>query len=806
MFDKKFTQKAANAINLSEKAAIELGHNYVGSEHILLGLLKEGTGIAFNALKESDITEQRVTKKIEEIIGRGTPVNERKYFTPRGKRILEISLEIAVNLGHQYIGTEHILLALLSENDCVAYNIMTELGANPQKISEDIYNLFSESQSNMQGNDNETRNPAEAEKYGTDLTKAAREGKIDPVVGRDEEIQRVIEILSRRTKNNPCLIGEPGVGKTAIIEGLAQRIIDNKVPETLKNKKLITLDLTSMLAGSKYRGEFEERIKKVLNKVKEDKNTILFIDEIHTIVGAGAAEGAIDAANILKPSLARGEIQLIGATTLEEYRKYIEKDSALERRFQPVTVDEPTVDETIEILKGIRDKYEAHHGIKISDEALVAAAKLSHRYITDRFLPDKAIDLIDEASSKLRIRNLTTPPDLKDIEDRIEKIKAEKNEAVASQDFEAAAKLRDEETALIKELEDKKKNREKENSSQIDCVSDEDIAEVISSWTKIPAKKLTEEEGEKLLKLEERMHERVIGQNEAISAISKAIRRSRAGLKDPSRPIGSFLFLGPTGVGKTEVSKALAEVLFSSDENMIRIDMSEYMEKHSVSRLIGSPPGYVGHEEGGQLTKKVRRNPYSVILFDEIEKAHPDVFNTMLQILEDGILTDSQGRRVDFKNTVVIMTSNIGARLITETKAKLGFSEGNEETSYEEIKSRVLNELKKELRPEFINRIDDIIVFHQLSKDDIKNISKIMIKSLIDRVAEKEIEVEVDDSVYEFLAEEGFDAAYGARPLRRTIQTKIEDLLSEEMLKGTVKKGSHIKLIRKDNSIVVEAL
>ena len=806
MFDKKFTQKAANAINLSEKAAIELGHNYVGSEHILLGLLKEGTGIAYNALVRNGITEENVIKKIEQTIGVGAPVNERKYFTPRGKRIIEISFEIAVNLNHQYIGTEHILLALLSENDCVAYNIMAELNANNEKIAEDIYSLLNENHINSSSNESKNADKTEAEKFGTDLTKAAKEGKIDPVIGREEEIQRVIEILSRRTKNNPCLIGEPGVGKTAVAEGLAQRIADNKVPETLKNKKLVTLDLTSMLAGSKYRGEFEERIKKVLNDVKEDKNTILFIDEIHTIVGAGAAEGAIDAANILKPSLARGEIQLIGATTSEEYRKYIEKDSALERRFQPVTVDEPTVEETIEILKGIRDKYEAHHKIKISDGALVAAATLAHRYITDRFLPDKAIDLVDEAASKLRIRSLTTPPDLKNIEDRIEKVKAEKNEAVASQDYESAAKLRDEEASLLKELDDKKKSREKEVSSRIDCVSEDDIAEIISSWTKIPAKKLTEEEGERLLKLEENMHKRVVGQTEAISAIAKAVRRSRAGLKDPKRPIGSFLFLGPTGVGKTEVSKALAEVLFGSDENMIRIDMSEYMEKHSVSRLIGSPPGYVGHEEGGQLTKKVRRNPYSVILFDEIEKAHPDVFNTMLQILEDGILTDSQGRRVDFKNTVVIMTSNLGARLITETKAKLGFAESEEVKTYEQIKEQVMGELKRELRPEFINRIDDIIVFHQLSKENIKDISKIMLKSLNERIKEKEIELTVDDSVYDYLAEKGFDAAYGARPLRRMIQTRIEDLLSEEILSGKIKSGMKVRIYLEDNSILTEIL
>ena len=802
MYDKRFTKKAENALSLSEKAAMELGHNYVGSEHILLGLLKEGSGIAYNALSSNNVTEENVILMIEKLIGRGTPDNKRKYPTPRCKRILEISLEIAVNSNHQYIGTEHLLLALLNENDSVAYKIITELNCDPEKIVQDVLRIFNEgTPQEKSGYKNESKN-TENEKYGVDLTKAAKEGKIDPVIGRDKEIERVIEILSRRTKNNPCLIGEPGVGKTAIIEGLAQKIYENKVPETLRNKKLITLDLTSMLAGSKYRGEFEERIKKVINEVKENKDTILFIDEIHTIVGAGAAEGAIDAANILKPSLARGEIQLIGATTLDEYRKHIEKDSALERRFQPVNVDEPTVEETIEILKGLRDKYEAHHKVEISDEALIASAKLSYRYITDRFLPDKAIDLIDEASSKLRIRNLTTPPDYKELEEKIEKIKAEKNEAILAQDFENAAKLRDEETTLIKELEEKKIKREEENSKTVDCVTEENIAEVISAWTKIPVSKLTEEEGEKLLKLEENMHNRVIGQDEAISKIAKAIRRNRAGLKDPKRPIGSFLFLGPTGVGKTEVAKTLSEVMFGNQDSMIRIDMSEYMEKHSVSRLIGSPPGYIGHDEGGQLTKKVRQNPYSVILFDEIEKAHPDVFNTLLQILEDGILTDSQGRKVDFKNTVVIMTSNIGASKIVENKTKLGFSQGNEDSSYETIKNNVLSELKSYLRPEFINRIDEIIVFHKLSKEDIKEISKIMLSSLIKRISEREISLTVDETVYDYLCEKGFDSSYGARPLRRTIQTDIEDLLSEEMLKGNIKNGSFVTLKVEDGKII----
>ena len=805
MYEKKFTKRAELSLSLSEKAAAELGHSYIGSEHLLLGLLKEGTGLAFKALTEVGITEEKVIKKIEELIGKGVQDSKKIVPTPRVKRILEISLEIAVNYNHQYIGTEHIILAILSETDSVAYRIISEIIPNPDVIIDTLLKYFGKETSKSGISGNENHGGAKEDEFGTDLTKAAREGKLDPVIGREEEIQRVIEILSRRTKNNPCLIGEPGVGKTAIAEGLAQKIIENKVPDTLKDKKLLTLDLTSMLAGAKYRGEFEERIKKVLNKVKEEKDTILFIDEIHTIVGAGAAEGAIDAANILKPSLARGEIQLIGATTLDEYRKYIEKDSALERRFQPVTVTEPTIAEAIEILKGLRDKYEAHHKVEITDGAIESAVKLSERYITDRFLPDKAIDLIDEASSKLRISNLTTPPDFKDLEEQIEKIKAEKNEAINSEEFEKAAKLRDEETKLTEELASKKEERTKEISKVVNAVTEEDIAKVISMWTKIPVAKLTEEESQKLLKLEDSMHEKVIGQEEAVSKIAKAIRRNRAGLKDPERPIGSFLFLGPTGVGKTEVAKTLADVLFGSRDNMIRIDMSEYMEKHSVSRLIGSPPGYVGHDEGGQLTKKVRQNPYSVVLFDEIEKAHPDVFNTLLQILEDGILTDSQGRRVNFKNTVIIMTSNIGASKITETRERLGFTSSEEKDySYETIKENVLGELKNYLRPEFINRIDDIIVFHKLTEENIKDISVIMLSSLTKRIEEKGIKLMVDESVYPYLTKKGYSPSFGARPLRRTIQTDIEDLLSEELLKGTIKKGGEYVIKVIDEKIVIE--
>ncbi|MBE7020386.1 MAG: ATP-dependent Clp protease ATP-binding subunit [Ruminococcaceae bacterium] len=805
MPEKKFTQRAALALSLSEKAAEELGHSYIGSEHLLAGLLKEGTGPACKTLEEFGITEQKVIDKISELIGMGNKDSKHITPTPRVKRILEISLEIAVNYNHKYIGTEHILLGILSENDSVAYRILEELTPDVNRITDSLLKFFGEKGTGAGAEQKSQGGAAEEQEFGTDLTKAAKEGKLDPVIGRDEEIQRVIEILSRRTKNNPCLIGEPGVGKTAIAEGLAQKIIENKVPETLKDKKLITLDLTSMLAGAKYRGEFEERIKKVLNKVKEEKNSILFIDEIHTIVGAGAAEGAIDAANILKPSLARGEIQLIGATTLDEYRKYIEKDSALERRFQPVNVSEPTEAEAIEILKGLRDKYEAHHKVEITDAAIESAVTLSSRYITDRFLPDKAIDLIDEASSKLRIKNMTAPEDFKELEAQIEKIKAEKNEAIASEEFEKAAKLRDEEAQLIGTLNKKKEERSKEISKVVNQVTEEDIATVISAWTKIPVAKLTEEESEKLLKLEDNMHKKVIGQEEAVSKIARAIRRNRAGLKDPERPIGSFLFLGPTGVGKTEVAKTLADVLFGSRDNMIRIDMSEYMEKHSVSRLIGSPPGYVGHDEGGQLTKKVRQNPYSVVLFDEIEKAHPDVFNTLLQILEDGILTDSQGRRVNFKNTVIIMTSNIGASKITETRERLGFASAEDkEESYEKIKENVLGELKNYLRPEFINRIDDIVVFHKLTEENIRDISVIMLSSLTERIKEKGIDINVDESVYSYLMKKGYSPAFGARPLRRTIQTDIEDLLSEELLKGTIKKGEGYRITVKDEKIVIE--
>ena len=795
MYERRFTNKAEKAISLSQTAANELGHNYIGSEHILLGLIKEGTGIAAQVLKNNNINEQNAKDAIIKLIGAGNTPAGNKPLTPRVKRALELSYEIALELGCTYIGTEHILLALIDDNTSVAAKIADELSGSYAKVKEDIlnflrdgdYSAHSEQHSASPKQRGNSATPS-IDEFGNDLTKMAADNKVDPVIGRDEEIERVIQILSRRTKNNPCLIGEPGVGKTAIIEGLAQKIIANEVPETLKGKRVITIDLTSMIAGSKYRGEFEDRIKKVLQEVKESGNVILFIDEIHTIVGAGAAEGAIDAANILKPSLARGEIQLIGATTLNEYRKYIEKDAALERRFQPVTVDEPSEEEALRILMGVRDKYEAHHKTQISDEALKAAVQLSQRYITDRFLPDKALDLIDEAASKIKLKTLTTPPDLKGLEDELTALATEKDEAISAQDYERAAAIRDKENEIKKEIEEKKNEHANKSSNNNPSVTAEDIAEIVSSWTKIPVKRLTEEESSKLLNLENILHERVIGQEEAVKSVAHAIRRGRAGLKDPKRPIGSFLFLGPTGVGKTELSKALADVMFGSQDSMIRIDMSEYMEKHSVSRLIGSPPGYIGHDEGGQLTEKVRRNPYSVVLFDEIEKAHPDIFNAMLQILEDGILTDSQGRKVDFKNTIIIMTSNVGARLITETKKSLGFSTDADETerNYETIKNTVMQSLKQEFRPEFINRIDDIIVFHQLNKENMKDIAKIMLSDLKKRLNAEGINPEFSDEVYDFLIENGFDAAFGARPLRRAIQTKIEDLLSEEILRGNI--------------------
>lgn len=804
----RFTERAERAIAFSQESAEELGHNYVGTEHLLVGLAREGEGIAARVLQNQGVTEERIIKKIEEIVGLGDGQGQgAQSFTPRTKRVFEISFLEARKMGHNYIGTEHLLLAVLREGESIAVRILVDLGVDIQRLFTEIGKLLNDNitASNAGSKTRQTNNTTPTlNNFGRDLTDMAKEGKTDPVIGRDKEIERVIQILTRRTKNNPCLIGEPGVGKTAIAEGLAQRIVEGNIPELLKDKRVVTLDLSAMVAGSKYRGEFEERLKKAMEEVRKVGNVIIFIDEMHTLIGAGAAEGAIDAANILKPSLARGEIQVIGATTIDEYRKNIEKDAALERRFQPVMIEEPSVEDTILILKGIRDKYEAHHRVKITDSAIDAAAKLSHRYISDRFLPDKAIDLIDEAASRIRLKTYTAPPELKKIEAEVHDLEKEKEEAIRHQDYEKAAKLRDREMELRKRLEDQKAEWSK-NSQGSETVSESDIADVLSSWTGIPVKQLTEEESAKLLKMEEILQKRVIGQLEAITAVSKAVRRGRIGLKDPKRPVGSFIFLGPTGVGKTELAKALSESLFGDENSIIRIDMSEYMEKHNASKLIGSPPGYVGYDEGGQLTEKIRRKPYSVVLFDEIEKAHPDVFNMLLQILEDGRLTDSQGRVVDFKNTIIIMTSNVGARLITENK-KLGFgsNEDDSQRSYEDIKNNVLGELKKAFRPEFLNRIDEIIVFHQLDKENIKQIVGLMFEEVRKRLKEKNIDVSLTDSAKELIAKEGFDPIYGARPLRRAIQSKIEDNIAELMLEGKVNTNKSLVVDAKEDKIVVE--
>ena len=817
----KFTNRANKAIELANDIALDLGHSYIGTEHILYGLAKEENGVASKVLENQNVTAEDILNKIEELIGRDEPIENIVDFTPRTKRVVESAFIEARKLGYNYIGTEHLLIGILREGDCVATKILLDLNVNIPKLYNEIvkvinegedYNSDNEDYSNsnngrqnrrIRGSYNSTPT---LNQFGEDLTKKAEEGKLDPVVGRKEEIQRVIQILSRRTKNNPCLIGEPGVGKTAVVEGLAQKIVAGDIPEILKDKRVVTLDISGMVAGAKYRGDFEERIKKALNEVKKAGDVILFIDEIHTIVGAGAADGAIDAANILKPLLARGEIQLIGATTLNEYRKYIEKDSALERRFSPVNVKEPTPSDTIEILNGLRDKYEAHHNVKITKEAIEAAVKLSVRYINDRFLPDKAIDLIDEASSRARIKTYTEPENLKELQTKIEEIEKDKEEAVRSQKFEKAASLRDKEKELKEKYEKEEQKWKNKNTKQVTNITEENIAEVISTWTGIPVYKITENENERLKNLEKELHKRVVGQNEAVEAVAKAIKRGRVGLKDPNRPIGSFLFLGPTGVGKTELSKALAQCLFGDESSMIRIDMSEYMEPHSVSKLIGSPPGYVGFEEGGQLTEKIRRKPYAVILFDEIEKAHPDVMNMLLQILEDGRLTDSQGRTVNFKNTVIIMTSNLGARVITDKKS-LGFSNNEKQEDsqkdYEETKKEVMQILKKELRPEFINRIDEIIVFHKLNDEEIRKIVDIMIAEVERRLKEQNIEIEVDDSVKDLIAKTGVDKAFGARPLRRTIQNLLEDKLAEEILDGNIQKNKVTKITTKDKQIVL---
>lgn len=807
----KFTNRANKAIEIANNIALELGHSYIGTEHILYGLAKEGNGIASKVLENQNVTADDILNKIEELIGSDEPIENIVDFTPRTKRVVESAFIEARKLGYNFIGTEHLLIGILREGDCVAAKILLDLNVNIPKLYNEIVKVINEGEDYNSSDDSSNNSNGRKRRgsynqtptlnqFGQDLTKKAEEGKLDPVIGRKQEIERVIEILSRRTKNNPCLIGEPGVGKTAAVEGLAQKIASGDVPEILKDKRVVTLDISGMVAGAKYRGDFEERIKKALNEVKKAGDVILFIDEIHTIVGAGAAEGAIDAANILKPLLARGEIQLVGATTLNEYRKFIEKDAALERRFSPVTVNEPSEKDTIQILKGIRDKYEAHHNVKITDEAIEAAVKLSIRYVNDRFLPDKAIDLIDEASSRARLKTYTEPDSLKELQEEIEKTKNEKEEAVLNQKFEKAAELRDTEKALRDKFEKEQSKWKSKNTKSIVTITEENIAEVIANWTGIPAKKITEDENEKLKNLEKELHKRVIGQNEAVEAVSKAIRRGRVGLKDPNRPIGSFLFLGPTGVGKTELSKALAEVLFGDENAMIRLDMSEFMEPHSVSKLIGAPPGYVGFDDGGQLTEKIRRKPYSVVLFDEIEKAHPDVMNMLLQILEDGRLTDSQGRTVNFKNTVIIMTSNLGARLITDRK-QLGFAnkegEADSKKEYEEIKKEVMAELKKELRPEFINRIDEIIVFHKLNDNDINQIIDIMLKEVVNRLKEQKYDVEFEPDVKEMIAKEGIDKNFGARPLRRTIQNLVEDKLAEKILDGKLVKGKVNKITKK---------
>lgn len=811
----RFTQMAANVMHYSKEAAAELNHSYIGTEHILIGLLREKEGLACQVLEDHDVTEEKVLHMVSQLIqGSQTMVAEPEEYTPRSRRILEIANREAMRFRASAIGTEHLLIAILRETDCVAAQLLYSLGVQAQKVYQDIVlgigmdaRAAKADMPSAKGKSRRKNEPLMVDQYSRDLTAYAREGKLDPVIGRHDEIQRVIQILSRRTKNNPCLIGEPGVGKTAVAEGLAQKIISGNVPETIKDKRVLTLDISGMVAGSKYRGEFEERIKRVISEVKEDGNILLFIDEIHTIIGAGGAEGAIDAANILKPSLARGELQIIGATTIEEYRKHIEKDAALERRFQPVMVEEPSEEEAVEILIGLKGAYENHHHVTITDEALEAAVHLSARYINDRFLPDKAIDLIDEACSKVRLSSYTSSPKVKELEKKVAELEEEKEQAIKDEAYERASEIKKTQKELNDEMIRLNSEWEKVRSSEQLIVGENEVADIVASWTKIPVRKLEEEESERLRKLELILHERVIGQEEAVSAVAKAIRRGRVGLKDPKRPIGSFLFLGPTGVGKTELSKALAEAMFGKEDAMIRVDMSEYMEKHSVSKLIGSPPGYVGYDEGGQLSEKIRRNPYSVLLFDEIEKAHPDIFNILLQVLDDGHITDSQGRKIDFKNTVIIMTSNAGAANIVTPK-KLGFSVGDtHEADYQKMKASVMDEVKHLFKPEFLNRIDETIVFHPLTKENVRDIADIMLKTICGRIKEQlGVETVVSEAVRNHLAEKGFDENYGARPLRRVIQNEIEDAMAEESLDGKFVQGdtvvlemneNHIKFVRK---------
>jgi ATP-dependent Clp protease ATP-binding subunit ClpC len=800
----RFTERAQKVLALAQEEAIRLGHNNIGTEHILLGLTREGEGIAAKALNALGLGSEKIQKEVENLIGKGQDTSQTVHYTPRAKKVIELSMDEARKLGHSYVGTEHILLGLIREGEGVAARVLNNLGVSLNKARQQVLQLLGSNESGgHQGGASANANTPTLDSLARDLTAIAREGSLDPVIGRSKEIQRVIEVLSRRTKNNPVLIGEPGVGKTAIAEGLAQQIVNNEVPEILRDKRVMTLDMGTVVAGTKYRGEFEDRLKKVMDEIRQAGNIILFIDELHTLIGAGGAEGAIDASNILKPSLARGELQCIGATTLDEYRKYIEKDAALERRFQPIRVDEPTLEESVQILYGLRDRYEAHHRVSITDEAIDAAVKLSDRYISDRFLPDKAIDLMDEAGSKVRLRSYTTPPNLKELELKLEEVRKEKDASVQSQEFEKAASLRDTEQRLREKLEETKKNWKEKQGKENNEVTVEDIANVVSSWTGIPVSKLAQTETDKLLKLEEILHSRLIGQEEAVIAISKAVRRARAGLKDPKRPIGSFIFLGPTGVGKTELGRALAEAMFGDEDAMIRIDMSEYMEKHSTSRLVGSPPGYVGYEEGGQLTEKVRRKPYSVILLDEIEKAHPDVFNILLQVLEDGRLTDSKGRTVDFRNTVLIMTSNVGAQSLKSNKY-VGFNIQDGEQNYKDMKGKVMEELKKAFRPEFLNRIDEIIVFHALEKKHLREIVTLMSDQLVKRLKEQNIDIGLSEAAKDKISEEGYDPEYGARPLRRAIQKHIEDRLSEELLKGNVLTGNKVMIDVEDGEFVVK--
>ncbi|PRR88008.1 MULTISPECIES: ATP-dependent protease ATP-binding subunit ClpC [unclassified Bacillus (in: firmicutes)] len=801
----RFTERAQKVLALAQEEAIRLGHKNIGTEHILLGLVREGEGIAAKALEALGLVSDKIQKEVESLIGRGQEVSQAiPHYTPRAKKVTELSMDEARKLGHSYVGTEHILLGLIREGEGVAARVLNNLGVSLNKARQQVLQLLGSNETGASAaGSNSNANTPTLDSLARDLTAIAKEDSLDPVIGRSKEIQRVIEVLSRRTKNNPVLIGEPGVGKTAIAEGLAQQIIHNEVPEILRDKRVMTLDMGTVVAGTKYRGEFEDRLKKVMDEIRQAGNIILFIDELHTLIGAGGAEGAIDASNILKPSLARGELQCIGATTLDEYRKYIEKDAALERRFQPIQVDQPSVDESIQILRGLRDRYEAHHRVSITDEAIEAAVKLSDRYISDRFLPDKAIDLIDEAGSKVRLRSFTTPPNLKELEQKLDEVRKEKDAAVQSQEFEKAASLRDTEQRLREKVEVTKKSWKEKQGQENSEVSVDDIAMVVSSWTGVPVSKIAQTETDKLLNMEQLLHSRVIGQDEAVVAVAKAVRRARAGLKDPKRPIGSFIFLGPTGVGKTELARALAESIFGDEEAMIRIDMSEYMEKHSTSRLVGSPPGYVGYEEGGQLTEKVRRKPYSVVLLDEIEKAHPDVFNILLQVLEDGRLTDSKGRTVDFRNTILIMTSNVGASELKRNKY-VGFNVQDESQNYKDMKGKVMGELKRAFRPEFINRIDEIIVFHSLEKKHLKEIVSLMSDQLTKRLKEQDLSIELTEAAKAKIADEGVDLEYGARPLRRAIQKHVEDRLSEELLKGNIEKGQQIVLDVEDGEIVVK--